>query len=139
ALQFEGKTVVEAGSGLQAYTALHMLRAGASRVLLAEPKVLDPEDADRQLKSFRKRYLFTMPTKEVWERIRFHRDLAEIAAAQTPVDILCSYTVLEHVRDVADFFRLSREILKPGGIAYHRVDVSDHTYQFFARFPLLHR
>jgi SAM-dependent methyltransferase len=43
--------------------------------------------------------------------------------------VMLSYDVLEHVSDVAGFFRNCRRLLHPGGIMIHKIDLSGH--QFF--------
>jgi SAM-dependent methyltransferase len=53
------------------------------------------------------------------------------------LDLICSFTVLEHVGDLEGSFADMARLLRPGGTAYHMVDVSDHTYQVFARWRAL--
>ncbi len=135
-LEFKGKVVLEAGCGLQIYTALSMLRAGADRVLLAEPKILEKQNALEQITRFQG----AGGREDVLKSIIAYRSLKDVEDAHSSgIDLICSYTVLEHVEDLDNFFRHSQRLLKPGGISYHTVDLSDHTYQFFARFPVLRR
>jgi hypothetical protein len=57
-------------------------------------------------------------------------------------DLICSYLVGEHVRDLESFARISCKPLVPGGVAVHVVDFSQH-YDWayygdpflFLRFP----
>jgi len=138
-LEFRGKTVLEVGCGLQIFTALHILRAGASRVLLAEPKVLERKRASEQFRVFQSEFSEDLSEQEAFDRILAYRSLSEIHGPSSHIDLICSYTVLEHVSDLEDFFRQSGRLLKRGGLSYHLVDVSDHTYQFFGRFPILRK
>jgi len=138
-LEFKGKTVIEAGCGKQLQTALHFLSAGAAKVMLAEPRLkFTRELLNANLAIFNARFWRSDPPlkeDEVALRLEAYSDLGGIPAARDGLaDLLCSYTVMEHVSDPAGFFRESHRLLRPGGTAYHLVDVSDHTYHLLARF-----
>lgn len=139
-VSLQGKTIIEAGCGRQLFTALHMLEAGAAKVILAEPKLRYSREFLRaHLDSFNKVFRKgrdPMAEEDAAARLEAYRDLSQIPADRNgTADHVCSYTVLEHVPDLPGFFRDSQRLLKPGAMAYHHVDLSDHTYQIMARFP----
>ncbi|HKP95103.1 MAG TPA: methyltransferase domain-containing protein [Fibrobacteria bacterium] len=138
-LDFRGKTVLEVGAGLQYFTALYMLAGGAAKVILVEPKLTyTRETLLRFLAEFNEGSPKPLRAEDVESQIACYQDLSAIPAEGPGVaDLMCSFTVLEHVRDLPGFFSLSARLLKPGGRAYHLVDLSDHTYQVFARFRML--
>ena len=53
-----------------------------------------------------------------------------IESAETPdgqaLDLLVSYNAVEHLFDVPTFARQSFSLLRPGGVAVHRVDFAPH-------------
>lgn len=138
-LDFRGRNVIEVGCGDQLYTALYLLQAGAESVHLVEPKlVLAPGKLDTALESF------TRHTRRPWvgdypaTRILAYRDLREMPSSlEGKADLLVSHLVLEHVPDLGEFFGQSARVLAPGGLCHHRVDLSDHSYHVFGKYPLL--
>jgi SAM-dependent methyltransferase len=133
---FAGKTVLEVGPGNQLFTAFHYLEEGAGRVLVADPKV-DPGSLARQLSRFNARSETPLAVNAA-SRIEFFRDVSEVPAAYDGrIDLICSHNVLEHIEDLESFYRDNARLLAPNGEAWHRVDVSDHTYHLFSRFPPL--
>lgn len=59
-----------------------------------------------------------------------------------PVDVVCSFQVGEHVSDIDSFARATALMIKPDGVAVHRIDFGPHdvwdSYQdplVFLRFP----
>ena len=134
-IDFKGLRVIEVGAGLQYFTALHFLADGADQVTLVEPKLTYSADT---LRRFVGEYNAQSPRPvdgaAAEARIRAHQDLSQVPGDGS-ADLMLSYTVLEHVRDLPGFFAQSARLLKPGGRAYHMIDLSDHTYQVFARFP----
>jgi SAM-dependent methyltransferase len=135
-VDFRGKTVVEAGSGLQYFTSLYFLSAGAAEVSLVEPKLAFDADVLRKtVEAFNRGADKPLAFEDVRSRIFCYRDLRQIPeVSRESADLLVSYTVLEHVADLGSFFSESARVLKPGALAYHLVDLSDHTYQVFARW-----
>jgi SAM-dependent methyltransferase len=136
-LEFRGKSVIEVGAGLQYFTALFFLADGAAKVTLVEPKLrFSRETMLGFLKEFNAQSDKKLKAEDLDDRISCYQDLSEIPREKDrAADLICSFTVLEHVRDLPGFFRESARLLKPGGRAYHMIDLSDHTYQVFARFP----
>jgi len=138
-IDFRGRRIIEVGCGLQYFTALFMLSEGAESVTLVEPKLTHSRG---MLLGFLDAFNAQAPRKlaadDVEARIACYRDLAAIPPAEDGrADWICSFTVLEHVSDLPGFFAEGLKKLKPGGKAYHLVDLSDHTYQVFARFKAL--
>jgi SAM-dependent methyltransferase len=138
-LEFRGRKVAEIGCGLQLFTGLQMLAEGASEVILVEPKLdFSPTFVEGHVLRYNAARDKTLAVDDVAKRSRAYKDLGKVPADDDgSVDIVCSYTVLEHVPDLSAFFRESYRVLKPGGVSYHLVDLSDHTYQVLGHFPLV--
>lgn len=136
---FKGKTVCEVGSGNQYFTAFHFLNAGAARVFLVEPKVRNPQDKIKaDLRSFLASQGGTPGLEDAASRVVMLPDLAALGSELDGcMDLICSHLVLEHVSDLDGLFRHTARLLSPQGRAHHRVDLSDHTYHVFAKFPIL--
>ncbi len=136
-VSFRGMRVCEIGSGLQLYSALKMLDLGADLVHLVEPKFMQPEKLlDSQWAVFEHSKTSALTKEQARSRLRFSNDLGSIPESNS-FDWACSYTVLEHVSDLNTLHKEALRLLNKGGRAYHLVDLTDHTYQFFARFPWL--
>lgn len=134
-LDFRGKTVLECGPGGQFFTAFSFISEGAMKVLLVDP-VIDPEALPAQVATYEATVGFKLPA-DAASRIECYRDLSEVPGRlDGTVDTLCSNHVLEHVSDLDSFFRNNHRLLSPAGRAYHRVDVSDHTYHVFDKFRI---
>lgn len=68
-------------------------------------------------------------------RITDGRDLPVESAT---LDLICSISVLEHVRDTAHAYREMVRTLRPGGLCSHLIDLSDHHHAEpldFLRYP----
>lgn len=138
-IDFRNKTVLEVGGGDRIYSALFFLAAGARRVVLVDPGIRFDE-----VEWFSCERLFRISEGCDWEpchalaRIECYPDLAAVPASfDSGVDVICSHFVLEHFRDLADFFIQNQRLLAPTGISHHRVDLTDPTYRAFTRFPFL--
>lgn len=135
-LDFRGKTVLEVGPGSQLFTAFFYLADGADQILVADPKV-DPESVHRQLQEFNA-FSQNPLGSETTAKIKFFRDTREIPNEYNGrIDLICSNNVLEHLPDLGSFYADNARLLSPYGESCHRVDVSDHTYHLFSKFPLL--
>ena len=55
-------------------------------------------------------------------------DAGRLGLPDQSVDVLLSITVLEHVPDTRPLVRNSWRLLKPGGWAYHSIDLRDHDH-----------
>ena len=134
-LAFRGLRIIEVGAGLQYFTALHFLADGAAQVTLVEPKLrFSAETLRRFIGEFNAQSPDKVDAAAAGSAIAAYNDLSQVPQ-DASADLMLSYTVLEHVRDLKGFFAESARLLKPGGRAYHMIDLSDHTYQVFARFP----
>jgi len=60
------------------------------------------------------------------ERVMAHRISVESAADMGTFDIVCSFQVGEHVSDVEGFAHSTARLLKPSGVAVHRIDFGPH-------------
>jgi len=132
-LSCHNKNILEVGPGRQFYTGFYFLSRGAKSVSLADP-VFDgcPEN---QLEHDRKQFMLRERTYVGGEIQRYPSMNAIPVSENGTFDIVCSRFALEHIRDAEDFFRQSARLLKPGGICYHFVDLSDHAYHLFDSRP----
>jgi SAM-dependent methyltransferase len=76
------------------------------------------------------------------DRVRVLAGAVETAQSPQKYDVVCSYQVGEHVTDVNEFAKANARLLKPGGVAVHRVDFGPHDCWLhyadpltFLRFP----
>jgi SAM-dependent methyltransferase len=60
------------------------------------------------------------------ERVMTCGASVESAAGIGTFDIVCSFQVGEHVSDVAEFAYSTARLLRPGGVAVHRIDFGPH-------------
>lgn len=135
----KGRRVAEVGCGNQYYTAFFLLSRGAEEVVLVEP-TWNPDAGkfEREWKEFSEARVGLPGLEETRKRIRPFLDLADVPAQYDGrVDLILSYLVLEHFRDLASFFRHTVRLLAAGGMCRNRVDLSDHTYHVFGKFPRL--
>jgi len=138
-IDFKEKTVIELGSGLQYFTAFFFLLDGAKKVFLIEPKlVFSLSELKSSLDIFNSQYGSKLTIEDAANRIECYSDLAGLKGnLKCEVDVICSYTVLEHVINLPSIFAECAKILNRNGRCYHLIDLSDHTYQVFARLPFL--
>jgi SAM-dependent methyltransferase len=136
-----GARVVEIGPGHSLGVALSLLLAGASR--------LEAVDTVRYATSRPETRSFT----ELWRRVTAaglvdstdvadpDAELARAAARleyrvvdgrknwpfpEQSKDIVYSFSVLEHVRDLRGLLEESARVLRPGGLSIHTIDLRDH-------------
>jgi hypothetical protein len=64
--------------------------------------------------------------KDYPERVMTYGVSVESAAGIGTFDVVCSFQVGEHVSDVEEFAFSTARLLKPGGVAVHRVDFGPH-------------
>ncbi len=135
-LIFSEKKVVEIGCGRQFFTALYFITAGAKQVILVEPKLeLDPILLKQQIQIFNNHTNSKIDIAEAQSKIRVFPNLLDVPEDYSSgIDIICSYTVLEHILHLDKVFAKSWLLLVEGGIAYHFVDLTDHTYHIFGKF-----
>jgi SAM-dependent methyltransferase len=134
-LDFKTRSVLEVGAGNQFFTPLRFLSAGAKQVLVAEP-VLSWDRFERDLELFNLHA--GKPLDSGWARSRI---LAWKTTGDIPpgwngrLDVICSHNVLEHFTDLSGYFMDIARLLSPQGMAYNKVDLSDHTYHIFSKYP----
>jgi SAM-dependent methyltransferase len=103
---------------------------------VADPKV-DPASLESQTAAFNRAFAMSV-SPETAAGIRFFRDTREVPPAYDGrIDLICSHNVLEHVSDLESFYADNARLLSPTGESCHRVDLSDHTYHLFSKFPRL--
>lgn len=138
-LDFSGKTVLEVGGGDQLYTSLFFLKAGARKVLLVEPKLeLTRERLAPALERFTGLVGGGPSLEAAMAAIHGFKDLSEIPPSlDRQADLILSHLVLEHFHDLDGFFSHVSRLLSESGVSHNRVDLSDHTYHVFGKYPLL--
>jgi SAM-dependent methyltransferase len=129
----EGKTVLEAGSGLQFFTALQLLSKGAAKVILVDPVFGNRDHLDL----LHQHYMEYQSNCEGTPCLNIDNVVVYSSLKLLPssldhsIDIICSHFVLEHVTDLKEFFTQSQKLLSKKGLCYSSVDLTDHTYQIF--------
>jgi hypothetical protein len=141
----EGKAVAEIGPGDTLAAGFAMLAAGASRYTCLDRFPGDYGSAYakgfyRGVKAAWPQAFPELPWPQ-WldpdrfpeaypDRVNVVKVGVEATAGSQSVaadhDVVCSYAVGEHVQDVKAFARTSFEVLRPGGVALHVVDFSQH-------------
>jgi SAM-dependent methyltransferase len=126
-------TILEIGSGATnavGYAlAAHPLAGPEARVVLFEPFAPLDAAADSRARA-------SVPP-EVLARVRRVASLADLPAGC--IDLVVSYSVLEHVRDPGATFAALRRVLAPGGLMLHAVDYRDHFFKYPYHFLLFSR
>lgn len=137
-LNVEHKIICDLGSGLQYFTAFLMLNDGAEKVILIDPVFTKSSTfvLKKQFEIFRKHIT---PLKDFnIDRIEQYCDLQNLGKNwNSKIDFICSHTVLEHFNNLESFFKNIRRLLKPFGLSINRVDLSDHTFHIFAKYPII--
>jgi SAM-dependent methyltransferase len=134
-------TCLEIGPGESAFSALVARSKGAAETILVDAGhyIRYSEDAYRSLSRFLEQQGVQVPRAVDYSSLKSYLEslnarylfsgagsLAELPDAS--VDFIWSQAVLEHIRK-ADFLRTLRElrrVMKPNGVASHRVDLKDH-------------
>lgn len=132
-ISFSNKVILELGSGLQFFTAMHFLNNGASRVILVDP-IFKNRDVEEILQSHAELFCSELKQKIPIDikKIEVFDSLESIPVTNNEkVDILCSHFVLEHFQELESYFRESKRLISPEGCCYSFVDLSDHTYHIF--------
>ncbi|RJP25472.1 MAG: methyltransferase domain-containing protein [Candidatus Abyssobacteria bacterium SURF_5] len=145
------KVILEVGPGNDITTAILMILEGAREVFLADevneltthrrefPNRLQYIESISQ--SYKESCEGKLSITEISSRIHMiphHVSCEFLYQLNIPkVDCLFSNHVLEHVEDLDDVFSAFKTLVKPGGIMFHSVDLSDHAYHVFTRYPRL--
>lgn len=144
-IRFAGKTVLELGPGNSYITAYAFLLRGAKRVIQVD-KFSRHSAADWQQEQYRAEVAYlkaNYPKKRLTfldEHDRLKPGYVTFIASELteltdlpPIDIIYSSSVLEHIKDVSANVQAMFRVLRPGGVAYHDVDLRDH-YNFAKPF-----
>ncbi len=137
----QGRSIVEFGPGDTLAAGLSMLAAGATKYAALDRFVPDysSEAAKRWYRGVRSAWPEAFPGRE-WpshldpetfpaandNQVVLLDGSVEEAAATEQFDMVTSWQVGEHVNDIHAFARLSAALLKPDGVAVHRVDFGPH-------------
>lgn len=142
---FRGKTVLELRPGNARINAYNFLALGVRKVILVDKWPRKIKSA-RQ-KSFEETEKTFITQKYSQRNLKFFKvdkspasGLIEFRSGDLtkfnlpPIDLIYSISVMEHVRQPADVIEKMSQILVPGGLMYHGIDMRDH-YDF--RQPFL--
>lgn len=135
----QDKTILEIGCANQYFTAFCFLEAGAKKVLLAEPRLMNSgaklEEDFNVFCTTKQHKKLTLESAK--RQILCFTDLNQIPLEYNQtVDTVCSHLVLEHFEDLSSYFKNVSRLMCDNGIAYNRVDLSDHTYHIFGKFKI---
>lgn len=130
-----GATVCVVGYGGGYGVGVHLLEAGADRVILQDPFAPERVSRNRRLDpAIRERY-FTMGS-DGWVPDRNHIELVhsdlDAWSHDHPAvaDIVVSSSVLEHVEDITSLLRGCARITRPAGVNVHYIDLRDHYFRY---------
>jgi len=139
-----GRSVVEFGPGDHLAAGLSMLAAGASRYTAIDRFVPDYSSpaAKRWYGGVHAAWAERFPDhpwpqdldpaafpESYRDRVTTFSDGVEghdVGRADATYDIVTSWQVGEHVKDIRSFAKLTARLLAPGGVAVHRVDFGPH-------------
>jgi methyltransferase family protein len=128
-----GRRILVFGYGGNYGVGLGLLQAGAAHVVLLDPYA-EPSREVNQALAKGSPYLI-MSGSEVIPHPRWltvvHVPLGRyLADGGTPVDLLLSNSVLEHVEDVAGTIPDLARATAPGGQQFHFIDMRDHYFKY---------
>ena len=151
--KLEGAVILEIGTGWEPIIPLLFAAAGAERVYMTDlnrlcsrssvegaidalrrnkNKILSRLDVTDEALGRAVEWNLQLPIDEGFSRIGLTymapSDCAALALESQSVDVICSRDVLEHIAPptIAGVFAESHRLLRPGGVACHIVDPSDH-------------
>ncbi|MBN1498504.1 MAG: class I SAM-dependent methyltransferase [Spirochaetes bacterium] len=141
--RIEDKSVLEIGPGNSYINAYNFLHAGARRVILVD-KFPRYTDSDRQRSYIKNEIEFFKSRSNTREFPYIDQEtgalnpnfIAFIAGDlrsivfENNVDFIYSIAVLHHVQNLEQYIRRMSEILNPGGMMYHVVDLKDKFHSF---------
>jgi len=138
-LNFKDKTVLELGAGNQIYTALFFIHEGAKKVILVDPKIdFDQQARDKAIEDFMIFKKSSNNISDFLDKIEFHPGLESLPQEYiSGIDLICSYTVLEHIKDLRSMFLMCKKLINQTGSIFHEVDLTDLIYHFFNRYKRL--
>jgi SAM-dependent methyltransferase len=131
-----GKTVCVVGAGGGWAIGVHLLEAGAAKVILQDP--FAPERVWHTHRGLSEALLnkYLVQNGDRWQprtdQLHLERTHLEAYAAKFPtsVDVICSNSVLEHVTNVESLVSAMALLLKPTGQTVHFVDLRDHYFRY---------
>lgn len=129
---FTSKNILEIGCGEQFFTACLFLKDGAETISLVDP-IFTANSAsvkESHIKEVEIDSNSSLPSAR--EKIRYYSSLDSIANDfNGKFDFICSHFVLEHFKDLNNYFQNIRRLLSPQGVSYNFVDLSDHAFHLF--------
>jgi SAM-dependent methyltransferase len=145
----QGRTVLEAGTGVYNPAAAPLMLSGVSRLILLEPFV-GPRLDHRRLRARHDALLemaeadrgYPLPKRKRVSDLRsggpglptgvelLERPWEATGLPDASVDYVLSISVLEHLRDPEAVLAESARILRPGGWMINLVDMRDHFFRF---------
>ena len=134
-LSLEGARVCVVGYGGSFGIGLALLDAGARHVVLQDPFAPLRRARIRQLDAERLRRYFVR-RDGAWHpdpaRITIERRRLEELAREQPgqMDVVFSSSVLEHVDNVETLVGACAQIVRPGGLNLHAIDLRDHYFRY---------
>jgi SAM-dependent methyltransferase len=122
-----GKRALEVGCGVTNATAYVLAACGCSPVIAYEPYArLDTRTDEKLLAAVAKSH--TIDAGSITRKTRRITRLSQIS--ELSVDIVFSFSVLEHVRQPEQLFKEIKSVLVPGGVMIHFVDYRDHFFKY---------
>jgi SAM-dependent methyltransferase len=143
----DGKTVLEIGPGNSYINAFNFLLNGARKVILID-KYPRQSDTERQ-KSYIKKEIEYCKSSYNIDRLQYidestgmiNTDYISFIAGDlcaipfdAKVDFIYSIAVLHHIKELDLYIKKMYDILKPGGMMYHVVDLKDKFHFFGSPF-----
>lgn len=132
---FAGQRVLVFGYGGRFDIGFGILKQGAAHVILCD-KYAPPDEAHNRQRFASETTYFAMEKNGLRPRPEWmtllETDIREVAASGTftPVDIVVSSSVYEHVDDVEGITQALARLMTPEGIQLHFVDLRDHFFKY---------
>ncbi len=131
--RLEGATVMDFGYGGSIGLGLALLARGARKVVLLDPYAPIDLEADRRWAAQASAGVTLAGGEVVLDPdrlVREHRTIqAYVAGGGEPVDVVLSWSVLEHVDDPEGVIAALAAATRPGGVQVHCIDLRDHVFR----------
>lgn len=131
-----GKHVVEIGPGDHLATGLALLALGAASYTAVDRFAGDYSSprAKEWYRLVQHQWCQAWPEalvpasfpEEYLDRVKIVRQSAERAVIDGPADVIFSYNVVEHLRDIREFAVMNNRLVNAGATAVHRIDFGPH-------------
>jgi len=130
-VSLEDKRVLVFGYGGNFAVGCELLRAGAAHVVLVDAYALPDDRQNRELLPAFEMYLsvdgqWVRPRAEVMTLVQ--GDIRQ--ATLSPVEIIFSTSVYEHLEDIRELTRALARLTSPDGIQTHFIDLRDHFFKY---------